>query len=210
MGFELWVEQNKDGGAMTIAEPKTKTYTAEEYLALEMESEVRSEFRDGAIVEMTGGTPEHNEITGTLIFLLKAVLRRRPYSIFVTDQRLWIPDRNLYTYPDVMVTPRPVELKPGRKDTVMNPILIAEVLSESTRSYDRDENFSAYRTIPTLQEYVLIDQYQPYVEQYVKQAEHQWLFTEYSDLDASFTLSSVSVEIALADLYEAIDFERGD
>ena len=90
----------------------------------------------------------------------------------------------------------------------MNPILIVEVVSESTRAYDRDEKFSAYRTIPTLREYVLIDQYQPSVEQYVKQAEHQWLFTEYGDLEASFTLSSVSVEIALADLYEAVEFNQ--
>lgn len=193
---------------MTIAAPNTKTYTAEEYLALEVESEVRSEFRDGEIVEMTVGTPEHNEITRMFVFLLTTALRKQPYSIFVADQRLWIPDANLYTYPDVMVTQRPPVLKPGRKDTVMNPILIAEVLSESTRVYDRDEKFSAYRTIPTLQEYVLIDQYQPSVEQYVKQAEHQWLFTEYGDLEASFTLSSVSVEIALADLYEAIEFNQ--
>ena len=144
---------------MTISEPKTKTYTVEEYLALDVESEVRSEFGDGEIVEMTGEPPKHNEINSILNSLLRVTLRGKPYCIFVTDQRLWISKRNIYTYPDTMITPRPVELKPGRKDMVMNPILIAEVLSESTRAYDRDEKFSAYRTISTLQEYVLIDQY---------------------------------------------------
>ena len=184
-----------------------KTYTAEEYLALEVSSDIRSEFRDGEIVEMTGGTPAHNEITRMSVFLLTAALRKQPYSIFVTDQRLWIPEANLYTYPDVMITPRPPALKPGRKDTVMNPIFIAETLSDSTEGYDRGDKFAHYRTLETFQEYLLISQYQPRVEHYVKQSENQWLFTEYSGLEASLTLTSVEVEIALAELYEAVEFE---
>ena len=193
---------------MAIAISPPKNYTAAEYLALEVESAVRSEFRNGDIVEMTGGTPEHNEITRMLIVLLSVALRRQPYGIFMTDQRLWIRDANLYTYPDVMVTPRPPELQPERTDTVMNPILIAETLSKSTQSYDRGDKFAAYRTIGTLQDYVLIDQYRPQVEHYAKQAENQWLLTTYSDLDATLTLAAVGVEIALAELYEAVEFER--
>ncbi|MEO1149314.1 MAG: Uma2 family endonuclease, partial [Cyanobacteria bacterium J06638_22] len=152
---------------MAIAASRPKTDTAEEYLALEVQSEVRSEFRDGEIVEMTGATPEHNEITSILNALLRVALKGQPYSIFITDQRLWIPEANRYTYPDVMVTPRPPERKPGRKDTVMNPILIAETLSDSTEGYDRGDKFACYRTIKTFQEYVLIDQYRPHVEHYV-------------------------------------------
>lgn len=191
---------------MTAAVSQPKTYTTEEYLTLEVASDIRSEFRNGEIVEMTGGTPEHNEITGMLIFLLKASLRKQPYSIFFTDQRLWIPDAKRYTYPDVMVTPRPAELQQGRKDTVVNPILIAETLSKSTQGYDRGDKFTAYRTIDTFQEYLLIDQYSPRVEHYVKQATKQWLFTEYDSLEDSFTLASVPVEMALSELYEAIEF----
>lgn len=193
---------------MTIAPSQTKTYTAEEYLALEVESETRSEYRNGEIIPITGGTLAHNEITATLIFLLKSALRQQPYSIFVTDQRLWIPDGDRYTYPDVMVTQRPAELKQGHKDTVINPILIAEILSDSTQGYDRGDKFAAYRTIPTFQEYLLIDQYKPHVEQYVKQSENQWLFTEYDDLGQTFTLQSVEVAIALTDLYEAVFSEE--
>ncbi|MEA5466916.1 Uma2 family endonuclease [Leptothoe sp. PORK10 BA2] len=193
---------------MTLATPKT--YTAEEYLALEVESELRHEYCAGEIVEMTGGTPNHNEIIANLIFLLKMALRQQPYSIFVTDQRLWIPEHDVYTYPDVMVTSRPPELKSGRKDTVINPIVIAETLSRSTQNYDRSEKFVHYRTIASFQEYVLIDQYRPFVEHHVKQSEHQWLLTEYQGLDAAFSLMSVPVEIALADLYEGIEFESAD
>ncbi len=189
---------------MTIAIDPTKTYTAEEYLALEVESEIRNEYRNGEIIPMTGGTPAHNEIIRMVVFLLTAALRKQPYSIFVTDQRLWIPDLDQYTYPDIMVTPRPPELKPGRKDTVMNPIFIAEVLSDSTEKYDRGDKFEAYRSISTFQEYLLIAQEKPHVEQYIKQAENQWLFTEYHDLNETFELRSVNVTLSLADLYEAV------
>jgi Uma2 family endonuclease len=185
---------------------QSKTYTAEEYLVLEVESQTRSEYRNGAIVPMTGGTPAHNKIISALNALLWFGLRGKPYSLFMTDQRLSIPAAKLYTYPDAMVIHNPVELHPGRKDTVTNPLLIAEVLSDSTKDYDRNEKFAAYRTISTFQEYLLIDQYQPYIEQYVKQNSNQWLFTEYSGKNAGVTLSSVPIKIALSDLYENIEF----
>lgn len=190
---------------MTVT-TESKIYTPEDYLAWEVESDIRSEYRNGAIVPMTGGTPEHNKIASALNALLWFGLRRKPYSIFITDQRLWIPAVDLYTYPDVMVIGNPVELKPGRKDTVMNPIVIAEILSDSTKAYDRDEKFAAYRTISGFQEYVLINPSQPHVEQYVKQDVNQWLFTEYSGTEAQFTLSAVGVEITLADRYETVEF----
>lgn len=192
---------------MAIASSPPKTYTAAEYLALEVESGVRSEYRQGEMVAMTGGTPAHNRLASALNALLWFALRGKPYNIFITDQRLWIPAADLYTYPDAMVIANPVELQPGRKDTVMNPVLIAEVLSDSTEGYDRGDKFAAYRTIPTFQEYVLIDQSRPHVEQFVRQGENQWLLTEYSGLEAKVALASVAVEIALADLYEAIAFE---
>jgi Uma2 family endonuclease len=189
---------------MTIAPSQPQPHTAEEYLALEVESERRNEYRNGEIIPMTGGTPEHNEIAGNLIYLLKSVLRGQPYSIFVTDQRLWIPDLDLYTYPDIMVIQCPLELKPGRKDTVTNPLLIAQVLSDSTQGYDRGEKFESYRTLATFQEYLLIDQSKPHVEQFVRQSEHQWLFTEYRGLDTQVRLSSLPVELTLKDLYEGV------
>ncbi|NET33922.1 MAG: Uma2 family endonuclease [Cyanothece sp. SIO1E1] len=193
---------------MTIASPRPQTYTAEEYLALEIESDIRSEFRSGEIVPMTGGTPAHNKLSSAFNALLWFGLRGKPYSVFVADQRLWIPSVDHYVYPDVMIVANPVELKPGRKDTVVNPILIVEILSKSTQGYDQGKKFAHYRTIESFQEYVLIDQYSSHVEHYLKQTTKQWLFTEYDRLDATFALASVSVEIALADLYEAIEFDE--
>ncbi|MEL6350312.1 MAG: Uma2 family endonuclease [Cyanobacteria bacterium J06627_28] len=193
---------------LAISPKDAKTYTAEEYLALEVASKTRNEFRNGEILPMTGGTPVHNEITSSMLLSLKGSLRKQPYCVFVTDQRLWIPKANLYTYPDLMVTPRPCELKAGRKDTIINPILVVETLSISTQSYDRGDKFSHYRTIDSFREYVLIAQHQPRVEHYVKQDTAQWLLTEHAGLKATFHLSSVDIEIALADLYENIEFDE--
>jgi Uma2 family endonuclease len=157
-----------------------RIYTPDEYLELEIASETRNEYRKGAIVPTTEGTPDHNELAINLAFLLKSALRGKPYRIVATDQRLWVPERSLYTYPDVMVVEKPLQLQTGRTDTVINPCFLAEVLSKSTRDYDHGEKFSAYRTIDSFCEYLLIDQYSIHVEHYVKTAANQWLLSEYA------------------------------
>lgn len=189
-----------------IAQPETKHYTVDEYLELEIASEIRNEYRNGEIVPMTGGTPNHNDIAGNLYVLLKSALKGKNYRTFYVDQRLWISAVNLYTYPDVMVLPKPLELQTGRKDTVMNPCFVAEVLSKSTQNYDRGEKFVAYRTIPNLQEYLLIDQYKIHVEHHVKTAVNQWLFSEYDDPTVILSLPTLECQFPIADLYENIEF----
>ncbi|MGF1604197.1 MAG: Uma2 family endonuclease [Thermosynechococcaceae cyanobacterium] len=187
-----------------IAQPEVKTYTPEAYLEFEVNSEERHEYVQGQIIPMTGGTPAHNELVSNLTAFLKLALRGKPYRTFVTDQRLWIPDRRLYTYPDVMVTPKALQLQEGRRDTICNPVMIAEVLSNSTKGYDRGEKFAAYRTLPTFQEYLLIDQSQLHVEQYVKTDTNQWLFSEQDQGNAEISLASLPFTLTLADLYEDI------
>ncbi|MGB7416689.1 MAG: Uma2 family endonuclease [Thermosynechococcaceae cyanobacterium] len=190
-----------------IAQSDVKTYSAEEYLELEVNSQERHEYIQGEIVLMTGGTPAHNELAINLAAFLKFSLRGQAYRTFATDQRLSIPERDLYTYPDVMVTPKVLQLQKGRRDTICNPVMIAEVLSNSTQGYDRGEKFAAYRTLPTLQEYVLIDQYRLHVEQYVKTDTNQWLFSEYDQGEAEVSLASLPFSMTLADLYEDILLE---
>jgi Uma2 family endonuclease len=197
---------------MTTTLTPRKTYTPEEYFALEAKSEgtggVRREFCKGEIIEMTGGTPEHNMIAGALYSTLWLGLRKQPYSLFIADQRLWIPEFGIYTYPDVMVIQNPIQLKEGRKDTVTNPILIVEVLSPATESYDRGEKFTAYRSIPTLQEYLLIAQAQMGVEHYRRQGNVEWIFRDYHALDDAVTLPSVNITFSLADIYSGIELEQ--
>ena len=182
-----------------------KTYTPEEYLELEIVATSRNEYHNGKIIPMTGGTPTHNELIRAFTVILSLQLRRQPYQIFLADQRLWIPDRQIYTYPDVMVVAKPIELQLGRKDTVTQPIFIAEILSNSTKNCDRREKFADCRTISSFQEYLLVDQTRPHVEQYIKQAANQWLLVEYGRPDDKFISSSLGVEISLVDLYEGVD-----
>lgn len=191
---------------MLIEVEAKKNSTLEEYLELEVTSDIRNEYRDGEIIPMTGGTPNHNDIAGNLYILLKSSLRGKEYRTFYADQRLWIPSVNLYTYADVMVVPKPLQFQTGRKDTLLNPCFIAEVLSKSTQNYDRSEKFIAYRTIPTFQEYLLIDQYSIHVEHYIKTAINQWLFSEYEDPAFTLSLNTLKIQIQVADLYENIDF----
>ena len=192
-----------------------RTYTREEYLEFELASEERHEYVNGDIRLMTGGTPDHNNIVSNLVVALKLQLKGKPYRTFITDQRLWIPggvaspkgNRNLYTYPDVMVVEKPLQLQTGRTHTVINPCFIAEVLSKSTQDYDHGEKFSAYRTIDSFREYLLIDQYSIHVEHYVKTATNQWLLTEYDDPNITLSLSALEAQIKIIDLYENIDID---
>jgi Uma2 family endonuclease len=185
----------------------TRTYSPEEYLALEVVSETRNEYINGEIIPMAGGMPNHNQIAlnvaGTLNFLLK----RQPYRVFVTDQRLWIPQQRIYTYPDVMVVRGDFILQEGRKDTIVNPTLIIEVLSKSTDKYDQTEKFIFYRSLATFQEYLLVDQYQHYIQHYVKTGVKKWEFQEYDTLEEEIKFSTVPCTIALTDIYDKIDLE---
>ncbi|MBH8575558.1 Uma2 family endonuclease [Nostocaceae cyanobacterium CENA369] len=181
-------------------------YSPEEYLELEVNSEERHEYIDGQIIQMTGGTPNHNQIALNLSGTLNFLLKRQPYRVSVTDQRLWIPNRRIHTYPDVMVVKTPLEYQEGRRDTLINPVFIAEVLSKSTKSYDRDEKFAAYRSIPSFQEYILIDQYKMHVEQYFKTENNKWIFSEYEDAEESLNLAAVPCQVLLVDIYDKVDF----
>ena len=185
-------------------------YSPEEYLELEVASGDRHEYIDGQIILITGGLPNHNQIAGNLYATLNFALRRKSYQAFMTDQRLWIPQRRIYTYPDVMAVASPLELQEGRKDTLTNPILIAEVLSKSTQSYDRGGKFAAYRTIPSVQEYILIDQHSVQVNQYIKKESNEWVFRAYEAESDVLALASVPCEISLADLYDKVEFSDDD
>jgi Uma2 family endonuclease len=181
-------------------------YSPKEYLELEEASDERHEYIDGQIILMPGGFPNHNRISGNLLAHLTFALKRQPYDVFGSDQRLWIPQKRICTYPDVTVVTGQLEFQEGRKDVITNPTLIAEVLSKSTESYDRSEKFAAYRTIPSFQEYILIDQYSIQVEQYVKTEANKWIYAVYETLDDLLSLASVPCEVSLIDLYDRVDF----
>ena len=181
-----------------------RIYTPEEYLQLEEQAEYRSEYRDGEIIPMTGGTTNHNEISLNLATNLRFSLKKQNYRVYMADVRLWIPRYRLYTYSDVMaIQGEPVYADKGTT-TVMNPILIAEVLSSLTQNYDQGDKFAYYRSIPEMQEYILISQQRYHVMQYAK-TEAGWLLSEYETEDSLIKLASVNLELELSDLYTGID-----
>jgi Uma2 family endonuclease len=191
-----------------IAQPQVSpTYSPEEYLDLEVSSEIRHEYIAGEIVPMTGGTPNHNQILLNLAGTLNFLVRQQPYRVFAADQRLWIPEAQIYTYPDVMAIAGELIYQAGRRDTITNPTLIIEVLSESTRNYDRGDKFAAYRTISTFQEYALVDQYSAHVEHHVKTGSKQWMLQEFDGLDTTLDFASLGLEVSLHDIYNKVQFE---
>ncbi len=192
---------------MIVQANKKEYYTLDEYFELEINSQERHEYIDGEIILMTGGTPNHNRIALNFSAALNLAVKQQSYETFVADQKLWIPKKRINTYPDVMVVEGEIQLQEGRRDTIINPLMIAEVLSESTRAYDKDQKFAAYRTIPSFKEYILIDQYSVHVEQYYKTNSKTWTFTEYDDLNQTLSLNSMPFQIMLADIYSKVKFE---
>jgi len=189
-----------------MIQSKEKLITPEEYLAREAQAEYRSEFRNGEVFALAGGSVNHNQIVVNLAAAFSRFFQRKPCRVFATDVRLHIPHSGLYTYPDVMLVCGKIEFAPGREDTVTNPIVLVEVWSDSTQAYDRGAKFKLYRQIPTLQEYVMIDQTQPYVEHFRRDG-HFWVLETLEQMDAILTLPALECEMPLAVMYEKVEWQ---
>lgn len=187
-----------------------RSISEEEYLALERESETKSEFLNGEIFAMAGASPEHVLITTNMVAALHAFLKGGQWKgghcrVFASDQRLRIEATGLNTYPDVAVVCGELRFSDDRKDTIVNPQLIVEVLSESTRDYDRGGKFMSYRTIESLVDYLLIDQYKVHVEYFSRQSDGRWILEETDDRSGNILLKSIDFTLELADIYYGID-----
>lgn len=183
--------------------------TEEEYLARERASGTRHEYYNGKMYAMTGGTEPHNLIASNALATLHLQLRQRPCRVYQSDMRVKIIATGLNTYPDVTVVCGRPAFTDATRDTLTNPIVILEVLSPSTERYDRGMKFQNYRTIETLQDYVLLAQDRAYIEHYVRQVTGEWLLREAVGLAATLTIASINCGLALRDVYEKVDFDQG-
>jgi len=181
-----------------------KVYTPKEYLALELEAENRHEFINGEIRQMAGGTTKHNELITNLSVLLKPTLRKQGQRFYSENVRLWIPIVNVFTYPDVMILAGEPIYYEESQTTITNPVVIFEVLSNSTRDYDQGQKFRFYRSLETLQEYVLVDQERCSVMVYQRENAKEWSLYILEDFREVVRLKSVAVEVALQDIYDGI------
>ena len=183
-----------------------KTYlTPEEYLAIERKAESKSEYFHGEMFAMAGASERHVLIVTNVVAELRGQPRHRPCTVYSTDLRVRVSPTGLYTYPDVVVVCGQPQFADDQKDTLLNPTLIVEVLSESTKDYDRGGKFEHYRTLTSLREYVLIDQDKYHVEHFVRQPENRWLLSETNRLGDTIRLPSIDCDLALAEVYDKVE-----
>jgi Uma2 family endonuclease len=183
-----------------------RRYTLDEYRAIEEKAEGRSEYRDGEIVPMPGGSLNHSRISGNIFAFLKFLLPDTQFEPINSDLRLWIPEHKRGVYPDVMVFEGEPQLNENCTDEVLNPLLIVEVLSPSTADYNRQSKFRTYRSIPSFCEYLLVEQDEYFIEKYSKQSQG-WLLSDFNDSEKSISLDSVGVELPIAEIYRGVIFK---
>jgi Uma2 family endonuclease len=182
------------------SEPKHRL-TVHDYLTLERRSETRSEYLDGEMFALAGASHEHNVIVTNIVAALRPQLRSRGCTLYANDMRVRTPT-DFLAYPDVVVLCGERRFDDPRRDTVLNPTLIIEILSESTQEYDHGTKLTHFREIPSLAEVLLIAQNRPHVEHYLRQASDRWLLVETSDPRNILDLSSIGCRLALAEVYE--------
>lgn len=188
---------------------KPARYTVEEYLRTETGAAQRHEYRDGQIIAMAGGTPEHSLLIANLIRELGNRLKGKPCRVYDSNLRIRIPQTPLCTYPDASVICGALEFdaQDSNRTTAINPTLIAEVLSVSTEADDRGEKFRRCLSLESLQEYVLVSQQRPWVETFFRQGDGSWRFSTVSGLEAAAHFASLQIQIPISDLYSGIEFQ---
>lgn len=190
-----------------MAAEERRGQTRADYLALERRGAGKHEYCDGAIVAMVGASFRHNLIQTRALAALYARLRGGPCEATPSDLRVGIAALGSYTYPDLAVVCGTPEFEDAELDTLLNPTLLAEILSPSTEGYDRGLKFQRYRLIPALTDYLLVAQERPVIEHFQRQAGERWVLTTYAAPEAVIPLEAIGCALALADVYAGIGFE---
>ncbi|HEX2910602.1 MAG TPA: Uma2 family endonuclease [Chloroflexia bacterium] len=187
-------------------------HTLQEYLALEEQSEDKHEYYQGQIFLMAGGSVNHNRISFNLAGLLYQKLAGSTCEAFSSDMRLLVKANGLYTYPDLMVVCGSLDLAPGRTDTVTNPLVIIEVLSESTAEYDRTDKFELYKELESLENYILVDQHRSYIQCFrrVKDEPKLWAVESYRHLEENLRIPALDLELSLKEIYHRVEWPQAD
>jgi Uma2 family endonuclease len=185
-----------------------KLYNFEEYLRREEKAVDKHEFYNGKIIKMAGGTHNHSEISANTVSALKVVVRPLPkkFRVYSSDLKIYIEPSDVGVYPDALVICEQPEFWNNRLDVIVNPLLIVEVLSPSTQSYDRLGKFELYKTLPSFKEYVLINADKPDVETRFREEPDLWRIKSETDINNLVALRSLGVSISMADIYEDIIF----
>jgi Uma2 family endonuclease len=184
-----------------------KRISPQEYLIRERQASLKSEFFQGEVFAMTGGSPNHSLIAANFVREAGNGLKNKPCAVFSSDLRVRVKSTGLYTYPDATIVCGELEFDDEQRDTVVNPTVIIEVLSDSTEKYDRGEKSNHYRQIESLKELILISQDRPNIEQFTRQPNGDWLFHEEKNLSSDFEMKSLGISVAIFELYRNVRFE---
>jgi len=193
---------------MSVAEHVGKL-SETEYLAVERAADSKSEFFDGEMFAMAGGTPMHSLIATNLAAEFTTQLRGRPCLAFNSDLRMKVEATGLFTYPDLSVVCGDLQFANDSDDTILNPTVLAEVLSNSTEAYDRGKKFEHYQEIPTLKEYLLVSQWKPRIDQYLRQVSGDWLLRPAVGLEAALVIPSLDISLSFARVFANVKFVPG-
>lgn len=191
-----------------MAQPAPLFISAQEYLRRErLRQDGRAELVNGEIYAMAGASRRHNRIVSSLDVLLNLALKDTRCEALVADMRVKVSETGMYTYPDVVVTCEP-EFEDEHEDTLLNPVVIFEVLSPSTQNYDRGDKFAHYRRIPSLKHYVLVGSEEQVVDHYARKTADQWLLTSYRNPSDVLSLDPPGVRLSLEAIYQRLN-DRG-
>ena len=188
---------------MGLPQP-VKFLTPDEYLRIERAADFKSEYFAGEMFAMAGGSPAHSLLKANVVGELRSQLKGRTCRVYDSDLRVLISATGLFTYPDATVICGPLETVDG--DTAINPMLLVEVLSDSTEMYDRTTKLDHYRKIPSLREVLLVSQHQPIIERYSQAADGGWNVNDARGLSSSLELPSLSISLSLAEIYANVEF----
>jgi Uma2 family endonuclease len=190
-----------------MSTPSVTRMTPEEYLAFERECEWKHEYIDGVVHEMPSVNFNHVLTVGGLATEIHRQLEDRRYSVLLSQMKVRIQDSRKFLYPDVLVIDDDeVQFHDEQKDCILNPLIVIEVLSESSEAYDRGKKFHAYQEIKSLNEYVIVSQHEPRIEHFVRYGAREWIYTPTAGLESSLTLPSIGCTLNLGAVYDKVDF----
>lgn len=181
-------------------------YSIQEYLELEEKSEEKNEFHNGKIIAMPGGTANHALIATNIVVALGGALSDTNHIVLNSDVKIHIPKIRHFVYPDAIVIAEEIEYYEHRRDIIINPLLVVEVLSSSTEAYDREQKFMKYRLIPSFKEYVLVSQDEFSVTSFYRKEINIWEETNINNETQNIDLQSINVSLSLKKIYKNVKF----
>ena len=189
--------------------PRETKITPEEYLSSERQAETKSEFFKGETFAMACASREHNQIASNIVRVLGNQFLEKPCSVYSSDMKVKMEEIQKYTYPDVVVSCDPEAFEDESNDVLLNPMVIFEILSDSTEAYDRGEKFAHYQLLDSLVEYILISQYFCRVEKFQRRADNAWIYSAFQNMEDIVKLEAVSCELPVSEIYRKVNFRKG-